>query len=420
MPTSPHPIRSVSGVPAGARDLTAYSARLTAELHDNILPFWLRHAVDELNGGFYGEVGEDLVPDPVAERGALLTTRILWTFSSAYLQKPEPAYRRMADLAYADLNARFRDLEHGGYYWSAGGDGRVLRDRKQVYGQAFAVYALSEYYAATCHLPALDEALATVQLIEQHARDRELGGYLEAFGRRWEPIADMRLSDSDLNAPKSQNTMLHVMEAYTNLLRVHRSPEITAALHALVETMLDRVLDPVTGHLGLFFERDWTPLSNRASYGHDIEAAWLLAAAAEVVGDAGLSRRVAAAEVGLAELTLREGVDTDGAIYNEGGPAGADNFGKEWWPQAEAVVGFLDAALVDDRPEFVSAALRAWDFIEARLIDRKDGEWFRGTERNGRIVGGRPKISFWKCPYHNSRACLVAPRRLSELAARRT
>jgi mannobiose 2-epimerase len=295
--------------------------------------------------------------------------------------------------------------------------GGVSRDRKQVYGQAFAVYALAEYHAATGRTEPLEHALATYRLVEAHARDPRHGGYLEAFGRAWEPIADMRLSAVDLNEPKSQNTHLHVMEAYSRLLSVWPDPGLRQALGDLVGIMLSRIVNPATGHLGLFFSEDWVPRSDRVSYGHDIEAAWLLCQAAEALGDPATSERIAALAVRIAEVTLAQGVDSDGGVYNEGGPLGLTNTDKEWWPQAEAVVGFLNAYQISRQERFLAAAFHAWDFIEKRLIDRGRGEWFRGVTRDGRLLDNQLKVSFWKCPYHNGRTGLEAVRRLRGIAA---
>jgi len=303
---------------------------------------------------------------------------------------------------------------NGGFYWSIAADGTVLRDRKQVYGQAFALYALAEYHGATVKRDPLDQAIAVYRLIEEHARARH-GGYLEAFGRGWEPIADMRLSAVDLNEPKSQNTHLHVMEAYTRLLALWPDPGLKAALLEIVDTMLLRIVDPATGHLGLFFAEDWAPRSDRVSYGHDIEAAWLLVRAAEALGDPGLLSRIKALALKIADVTLREGVDSDGGVYNQGGPKGLTDTNKEWWPQAEAVVGFMDAFRLSGKDRYLEAAFRTWDFIELRLVDRLRGEWFRGVTRDGRVLDNELKVSFWKCPYHNGRAGMEAVRRLGDI-----
>lgn len=396
--------------------LQTYSARIEADLKNNLLPFWIERVVDQARGGFFGALTNDLVVDPAAARGALLTSRILWAYSAAYRKFGDASFRAMAEHACTDLMDSFLDVQHGGFCWSIGADGSVLRDRKQVYGQAFALYALAEYHRATGRPAPLDEAIELFHLLEAHARDRVHGGYLEARGPDWQPIEDLRLSEADLNEPKSQNTHLHVMEAYTNLLRVWPDESLRAAQRELIEVMLTRVVDPQTGHLGLFFANDWSPRSARISYGHDIEAAWLLTEAAEVVDDPGLIARTRALAIRLADITLAEGVDDDGGIFNEGGPHGLTNTDKEWWNQAEAVVGFLNARQISGDDRYLAAALRTWDFIERRLIDRTHGEWFRGVKRDGTLLAQELKVSFWKCPYHNGRAALEAVGRLQAIA----
>lgn len=396
--------------------LTDYATRIESDLRDNILPFWMRHVVDRERGAFFGALTNNLVVDREAERGALLSCRILWTYSSAYLRFRDTAYLDMADRAYADLVTSFLDREHGGFFWSIAADGKVLRDRKQVYGQAFAIYALTEYHRATGRKPPLDQAIAIFRLLEAHARETHHGGYLEAFSRTWAPIADMRLSAVDMNEPKSQNTHLHVMEAYTNLLRVWPDVALRRAQRELLEVMLTKIVNPTTAHLGLFFANDWTLRSDKISYGHDIEAAWLFTEAAQVLGDATLLQRIHALTVQIADVTLAEGIDADGAIFNEGSPAGLTDTNKEWWPQAEAVVGFLNAYAIGKEERHLTAALRCWDFIERRLIDRQYGEWLRGVTRNGTVLAGELKVSFWKCPYHNGRTGLEASARLRALA----
>ena len=392
-------------------------ARIETDLRQNVLPFWIGRVVDRAGGTFLGALTNDLVPDRTAERGALLTTRILWTYAAAYRQYRDPAYLAMADHAYADLLARFHDPVHGGFYWSVAADGSVLRDRKQIYGQAFAIYALAEYHAATGRSESLDHAITTFHLIESRAKEPLHGGYLEAFGRAWESIPDMRLSAVDQNDPKSQNTLLHLMEAYTNLLRVWPDAGLHRALSSLVELMITHVVNPATGHLGLFFANDWTLRSDKISYGHDIEAAWLFTEAAGELGSPVITARVELLAVKIAGVTLAEGVDADGGVYNQGGPAGITDPAKEWWPQAEAVVGWLNAYQLSREERFLAAALHTWDFIETHLVDRAHGEWFRGVTRDGRVLTDQLKVGFWKCPYHNGRMGLEAVRRLRAIAA---
>lgn len=397
-------------------NLLDYAHRIEQDLRTNILPFWIEHVVNRPASTFHGQLTNDLEVDPTVERGALLTSRILWTYSSAFLAFGDAAYREMADFAYADLMRLHADREHGGFFWSISADGTPCQSRKQVYGQAFAIYALSTYHRATGHAGALETAIATYRLLEQFTRDPEHGGYIEAFARDWSPIDDVRLSPIDLNAPKSQNTHLHIMEAYTALLRVWPDEGLVTAQKGLLQIMLERILDDTGRHLGLFFTRDWTPFNDVISYGHDIEAAWLLSEAAEVIGEPSLTDRIYAIALDIAEETLRLAIDDDGALLYEGNPReGVTNPNKEWWPQAEAIVGFLNAYQISGDSRFLETACRLWDFVEAKLVDHEKGEWFRATDRAGNVIATEHKVSFWKCPYHNGRTGLEAPARLRAL-----
>jgi len=204
---------------------------------------------------------------------------------------------------------------------------------------------------------------------------------------------------------KSQNTHLHMLEAYTNLLRAWSDPVLKKNLSDLVDVMLSRVMDPATHHLHLFFEEDWKPSSHEFSYGHDIEFSWLITEAAEVLGDAELLARAKSEAVKIAEVTLKEGVEDSGGIVAEGNAHGITNAYKEWWSQAEGAVGFANAFQLSGNPAYLDASLKTWDYIEKNLIDRKNGDWFIGISKTGEVAGPT-KISFWKCPYHNGRACL--------------
>jgi mannobiose 2-epimerase len=219
-------------------------------------------------------------------------------------------------------------------------------------------------------------------------------------------------------AAKSQNTHLHVMEAYTGLLRAWPDPRVRAAQLTLVGLMLERILDPKTHHLGLYFDADWTPRSTAISYGHDIEAAWLLCEAAEVLADETVLARTREAAVQIARVTLAEGVSPLGGIYNEGGPHGITNANHEWWPQAEAAVGFLNAYQISGDPAFLRAADASWQFVEKYLVDRKDGEWFHTVDPHGKPQPRRGKAGIWKCPYHNGRACMEIADRVAAIKKR--
>jgi cellobiose epimerase len=401
-----------------APQLLATADRIEADLLGNILPYWAENAIDRTHGGIIGELGLNGKPVASAERGSLLTSRMLWTFSAAYRLHRDPAHLAIAAWMKVDLMTRFWDHEFGGLYWSVDGEGRPARTRKQVYGIAFGIYALAEHYRATGDRDSLDRAIALFESIESHAWDTTDGGYFEACSREWVLLDDWRLSEKDMNEPKSQNTHLHIMEAYTNLLRVWPSDRLRATQRRLLAIMMERILDGRTHHLGLFFDAKWGWRTDHISYGHDIEAAWLLTEAAEVLGDPVVLQRIQKEAVAIADATLREGIDRDGAVLYEGLPDGTlTNSDKDWWPQVEGAIGFLNAFDISGDERHLHAALALWEVIERHFIDRSGGEWHRGFTRDMQLVPA-PKISFWKCPYHNGRGGMELPRRLRALAAR--
>jgi cellobiose epimerase len=394
-------------------ELTALSTGEEHELKGDILPFWLKYARNAGNGGFYGLIKVDMTIKADAARGALLTSRILWTFSAAYRKYHDPAYLEMAQWAYRDLTDHFVDPQSGGLFWTITAAGKPLNVGKQIYGQVFGIYAFVEYYRATGDKAALNQALAIYHLVEDHARDHEHGGYYDNLDREWKrlPAGEKNLLGP---APKSQNSHIHILEAYTELLRVWPDAGLKANQRELIEMTLQHIIDPANHHLILFMKDDWTPISAEVSYGHDIELSWLIVEAAGVVGDSDLIARVKPVSLAIAHATLAEGVDEDGGVINEGGPHGYTNTNKDWWPQAEAVVGFLNAYQLSGDPAYLNASRHSWEFIQARFLDRVHGDWFESVERDGTPIP-LPKVSLWKCPYHTGRSSMEVVERVHEL-----
>jgi mannobiose 2-epimerase len=397
-----------------------WAARFKKELVGNILPFWMRHTVDRQNGGFHGAISCDLAVDRKSPRASVINTRILWTFSAAALKLGDPQYREMADWAYEYIVEKFWDRQYGGLYWMLDYEGNPLSDRKQIYAQAFAVYAMAEYFRATGKEESLERARQLYRLIEEKSHEPVYGGYLEACGRDWGPLEDMRLSEKDLNSPKSMNTHLHVMEAYTNLLRAWRDPELQAKQKELLEVTMDHIIDGATGHFKMFFDNQWNSLSDHISFGHDIEGSWLLLEAAQVLGDAALLNRARELSLRMARAVYEEALDQDGSLFYEANSKGVMvDPNKHWWAQAEAVVGFYNAYQLSGEQRYLDQAVRVWEYIEEKVVDRVHGEWHAKLRPDGRPYtekedGDACLVGPWKCPYHNSRVCLEMMERLEQ------
>ncbi|MDR0829207.1 MAG: AGE family epimerase/isomerase [Prevotellaceae bacterium] len=385
--------------------------QISQELTRNILPFWQK-MVDTKNGGFYGQMTGENVLMPNAEKGGILNARILWSFSSAYLELKNSEYLKTAKIAKIYILKNFFDNEFGGTFWSLNADGSPADTKKQIYSQAFFIYALVEYYRATGDKICLDKAIELFYLIEKHSFDTAQNGYLEAYSRDWQLLEDLRLSDKDANEKKTMNTHLHILEAYTNLYRVWKNEHLAAQLKNLIEIFTDKIINPKTHHLDLFFDENWTCKSTVISYGHDIECSWLLLEAAEVLGDKLLINSVKQISVQMATAAA-EGLLPEGGLITEKNydTGQVDNY-RDWWSQAEAVVGFTNAYQLTKDEQFAQKAGDVWAFISDKIIDRENGEWHWGVDANGNIDTANDKAGFWKCPYHNSRMCLEMIRRM--------
>ena len=376
-------------------------------LQKNILRFWLDKMVDQEHGGFYGRIDghEHLHAD--AEKGAILNARILWAFSAAYRVLGDKTYLEAASRAKHYIIDYFIDPEYGGVYWSLDCNGKPLDTKKQFYAIGFAIYGMSEYARATGDAEALKVAIDLYRCIEEHALDHEYNGYIEAMTRDWQPIANMRLSELDANYPKSQNTHLHIIEPYTNLYRVWKSDELKASLHNLIDIFTDRILNPETHHLDLFFDMDWKRGAGALeSYGHDIECSWLIHEAALVLGDAEVLKKVEPI-VEMVAKASEKGLNADGSMVHEANlDTGYVDSDLHWWVQAEAVVGFFNIYQYFGDESALQKAQHCWTYIKENLIDNENGEWHWSRRKDGTLNLDDDKAGFWKCPYHNSRMCL--------------
>ena len=387
--------------------LVLFKKEMQDVLTGNILPFWIDKMVDHENGGFYGRIDGHGNLHADAEKGGILNARILWTFSAAYRVLGKSEYLEMATRAKDYIIAHFIDREYGGTYWSLDYKGNPKDTKKQFYAIGFMIYGLSEYVRATGDKEALYYAIQLFECIEEHSLDVIYNGYIEACTREWGEIADMRLSDLDANYPKSQNTHLHIIEPYANLYRVWKDERLEKALRNMINIFTDKILNPETNHLDLFFEKDWTRgAGHLESYGHDIECSWLMHEAALVLGDAEVLKKVEEI-VPLVAKASEKGLNPDGSMIHEANlDTGRVDDDLHWGVQAEAVVGFYNIYQYFADESALDKSLHCWQYIKDNLIDYEGGEWYWSRRPDGTLNLDDDKAGFWKCPYHNGRMCL--------------
>nr|WP_303243822.1 AGE family epimerase/isomerase [uncultured Cellulosilyticum sp.] len=393
------------------------SPQMVQEIKGHLLykinPFW-KNLKDPEYGGFYGYMNEELVLNKEAVKGVILNSRIMWYFANLYLTMKNTEDLEYGKWAYEFFKNHCLDKEYGGVYWMLDYKGNVVEDMKHTYNQAFAIYALSTYYDASKDKEALDFAMSIFEKIETVARDEY--GYLEAFNRDWSPIEENKLSDNKhlcakgIYAEKTMNALLHILEAYTELYRVSRNEEVGNKLRDLLIVFDKQVYNREKRLLEVFFDKEMHTICDMHSYGHDIEAAWLLDRAAEVLGDEEIIKATKAYTVDI-DYKIKEEAFVDGALNNERFEDFIDTT-RIWWVQAETVVGFTNAYEKTGDKSFLALAEEEWEFIKKYMIDKRDdSEWCWQVDKEGNPVLPGPIVEPWKCPYHNGRMCMEIIRR---------
>ena len=401
-------------------------------LKNRLIPFWSAMR-DQENGGFYGYMGHDLALEKEADKGCILMSRITWFFSNAFMLLGDRELLDHARHGYEFLSEHCFDPEYGGIYWSVSSDGHPADTVKHTYNQAFAVYALSSYYEASGDTGALQKALGLFRLIEEKMKD-DLG-YLEAFDRVFRPVSNEKLSENGVEAFRTMNTHLHVMEAYTELLRVLEKRDsaeekagaeaelraVWKALDGICRIFADRMWNPREERADVFFDRDWNSLIDLWSSGHDIESSWLAERAAEILVKTArrpedqreaeeIAGKILAITDAMARHVYEKAFVRDSIVseFEEGRPAP----GRIWWVQAEGVVGFLNAfGRHPENTAYLRAAEDVWNFVKQYFLDPREGsEWFWDVTE-AFLPTDKPIVEPWKCPYHNGRMCFEVMKR---------
>lgn len=381
---------------------------IRTHLIEKIIPFWKALRDDE-NGGYYGWLGYDLKLDKKAEKGCILNSRITWFFANAYMLLKDESLLEEAKHGYEFLKEKCIDKEYGGIYWSLNYDGTPSDATKHTYNQAFCIYALSAYYEATKDEQALALARDLFGLIEERCTDEV--GYLEAFTRDFRPESNEKLSENGVLAEKTMNTLLHVLEAYTQLYKVSKDDKVKDRLLFIIDIIENKVYNKELHRQEVFFDKDYNSILDLHSYGHDIETAWLLDLTLDVIGDDELTERIYKITRDLTNQTYK--VAFDGNSFANECEKGVVNEHRVWWVQAENVVGMINAYQRQNEQKFYDAAVSQWEFIKDYVIDKREGsEWFWEVDPEGKPYPDRPIVEPWKCPYHNGRMCFEVIKRL--------
>ena len=387
-----------------------FDTQVKEHLLSDIIPFWQRLR-DEEYGGFYGYMGYDLAIDKKAVKGCILNSRILWFFSNAYLLLKDEQLLKDAGHAFEFLKDHCLDEENGGIYWSLTYAGKPEDTTKHTYNQAFAIYALSSYYDASKDEQALKIAQELYRIIETKCKDEY--GYLEAFNIRFEPAENDKLSENGVMAEKTMNTLLHVFEAYTELYRVTHDEKVADNIRYMLDLVADKVYNSKIGRQEVFFDRTWNTLIDLYSYGHDIEAAWLIDRGLEVMGDDTYTAKLSPITKTITENIYKRAY-IDHSLVNEAENGVVDTT-RIWWVQAEAVVGFLNGYQKSpEHKEYLEAAEDIWGYIRDYLVDKRCSEWYWALDENRKPLE-KPIVEPWKCPYHNGRMCFEVVKRLKNL-----
>jgi mannobiose 2-epimerase len=398
-----------------SKQLNKLKTELTIELQ-NILEYWSKFTLDIENGGFIGQIDSNEIINVEAEKGSVLNARILWSYSAAYQLTKNEGYRNTAKRAFDYILKHFYGTEFGGIFWSVNSDGSPKDTKNQIYAIAFVIYGMTEYYAISKEEKALEIAINLYKKIQEYSYDPIHKGYLEAFTCDWKNIDDFRLSDKDANEKKTMNTHLHIVEGFANLYKVWKNDTLRKDIIELLEVIDTHFINEETGHLRLFFDENWVEKPDVISYGHDIEAAWLLLQCAKISEDTALIARYKKHAIQLTDVT-KEGIDEDGGLWYELKPQNNELVAeKHWWPQAELMIGFFNAYELTGETTYLDVVLKNWNFVKKYIIDSKNGEWIWGVNADYSVIE-KDKAGFWKCPYHNSRACIELIHRIKYLEA---
>jgi mannobiose 2-epimerase len=417
--------------PAQAQSHDGLRRRMDKLVVNELTTLWYPRAVDREAGGFHQNFARDWSPRPDTERSVVYQARMTWTAAAFADRSPDyqAEFKQYALHGVRYLDTILRDREAGGFHWMVDPRGQVsssLGTEKHVYGIAFVIYAASKAHTVTGDPSALKVARDAFDWLEQHAHDTTHGGFFEALTREGKPILtwdESRPIGERLDRLgiyygfKTMNSHIHLLEAFAELVRVDRRPIVRTRLEETFHLVRDRIaVEP--GALNLYFTRDWRAAPAHDSFGHDVEAAYLLVEAAEALGIPDDPKTWAVARR-LVDHALDWGWDDPhGGFYDKGEVFGGPAFATEkvWWVEAEGLnaLAVMDRRYGKNTDRYAKAFRKQWDFIEKHLLDPVHGGWFSTVTRKGTLVGDGQKSNAWKANYHTSRALMNVTRWLGQ------
>jgi len=408
-------------------DYRRLADEVEANLKTDVIAKWFPASVDTARGGFHQNYREDWTRDPKGDRSLVYQSRLTWVAAQIALRYPESAktFRGYALHGLAFLDSKLWDKQNGGFFWGLDANGTPQRNgEKHVYGISFGIYAAATCYQATKDPRALNLAKRAYAWLEEHAHDKQHGGYYEALARNGGPILAPPSASQQNDfigthyGYKSMNTHIHLLEALTELHSVWPDAGVRQRLEEVFGIVRNRVA-VAPGCLNLFFTPSWRPVPDRDSFGHDLETGYLLAEASAALGRPNDAETWRIARQ-LVDHAMEYGEDKQyGGFYDAGtafGPPLVTD--KIWWTQAEGlnVLTLMHGKYGRQTSRYWDALNRQWKFIRAHQIDGRNGGWYATVSRDGTPPPGHIKSDEWTEAYHQSRALLLVSEALRHLS----
>ena len=363
-------------------------------LTGDLIPFW-NNLYDSEYGGFYGSADSDNNINKTSPKSAVLQTRILWFYSSCYKALKDKNLFEYASRQFDFIIKYMIDENDGGIFWDVEYDGKVKDRQKHTYALAFALYSISAYYSVSKNKSAFDAAQRLFNLIERDYKDEY--GYTEVFS----------LDKSVKGSARTMNTLLHIIEAYTEYHAAVNTAESRKALEYSLDLVRTKAYNDDLCRIECNFDEFMNPVGDVLSYGHDIEASWIVYRACEILGNDEILSDLSPKLDKLTQNVISKGFVDNGrnGIYYEC-KNNIDNTYRSWWVMSEAIVALVHRYNLYKDKQSIYLAENVWDYVKKYFIS-PHGEWHTQVDEKGEAIKSRSGLcGAWKCPYHNGRMCL--------------